>query len=1801
MYTQRRIYFIFASLILALIMSVGLLNVLALKAHAAPSAPLTQPDPASLFEHLEQERRLHWVVAGISMTAGTFVAPDGDWAYGGPVVNGEVVTTTEAYALQSGAVAVFRTSVQNSNGEDIAWENGDVASVFGDVLQNNLPTTVLSETQMTTATLAEVDILILPSFSIGYHDEVVAALGVDGLSALAAFVNDGGFMYAQGQGQYLLEAAALLAPGTVDVNTPIAIPSGGDDLGVLDVHDPAHPLTFNWETDFLWVLDDPTLTINAPLTTIASYSNTVGGPQPAIVYGQIGQGQVVFVNGHPTSPLHREQLNLFINGLLLGMAERGELHGRAIQTYASNVPDNIIPAYEEGIPISVTLQFEHLWQGITLTNVVVTERVQEGFTVHPGSISPLPSSIEITHTNGTTETIITWVLGDVSSGPVTFHYTATTGVNTMAPGSRLFSYGAAAFGDGPRQVVWERPDFWLYPRMAARLEGEHDKEPDRFYTIPAEGVYLDEFVFLENKEDTTAHAIGAVRFIPLIVPIVGLEEQREPLATNAGETVWMKNAFFVYDDPRYLWPEGMTSVTETWDLDDWDGTTFITMTTPGGYHIDPIPFPLVENLGFFVTIPPSYTHMITVTANHELLLPALRVAWDLGDFPGYWYELPAIRYGIHSTELFSRAVSFTGDPIVGSVVVDATGGSVYTGLGEDPLLYRDYLAPVEVHPPTAPITGSITYQDIWSRTHELPIRAGFYDVFNFASCGCGTGVGERHAALNVTFAIWVDTDGDGVKETMLTDFEEMKGLMPTRLEGDLDIIIKSRNLGTLIHSNENIIEGNIFRGVGFVIEPRNGSWANSYQSTYSTLISNTEQAAYHELIFQQSVPVNATDLITIHARFDPNNSLIEGMMKLHDGVRFVYRQNVAGEGQYEVIDTHVQGAVGVRSDAVIINYLTPAFASTYTDTFFIDYDINDWYESRAFVADPYQVSWGYGNLAATTYVGGREQRDLFHSIINLGDRTFLRVEVNNNSGMPLQNVSLTPVVPQGITVTQLYTDNVPVPLWPDLPFINVTNIPDASYGLYFFELQTSPVYTALLNTVLEIPIQFSATNAPAEFEIPPALLAIRGANGETPHVVSGYSHNLRGRDVLEPYITVQDMRLLNDDQMFILQQLVLSDTSTIPHTNFAWAYFNTLTNTVPYTFNNSVLSYTVPITNLPWVDSGLETGVHVVAYNAISVTHSTRHPVNSGGVLTSTDDFEMDWVSTANPLFLEVRGANVNTLYNVTQITRTLTGQATPFLYASEWNEVIIAAATTNNGNDVAANTFVTITVDSAFNLVNAPSNITIIPGGLLWDVGDLAPGASRQVALEFEVFAPLPTPFGPIVLGDMDAFTRSDGEFVNVFSGQLIQAQVGDSLNLAIGTDTTLLAETGLQAQVDTSPLYAGETATLYAQIVNNGPSAAANLVTTVTLPISLTNPVFSSSQGSCDPVTYVCQLLDLPVGAAAYITITTVTDLDAEGDLLVHFSHHSDALDINPNNNEATVIVTLLPAPADTALTAQATVNPVVAGDPVEIVIQTTTAGPGTAHQAILTPTLPVTLIDPVIVTTQGSCDSSTLICHLGELPVGTTVVLTVTANTNLNVAGTWPAHFVVGTSNLDTNLSNNEASLDLVLSPTPADAALAAQVTVNPVQAGEPVEVIVQATNVGPGTVQQGIFTPTLPISLTNPVIVTTQGSCNSATLVCTLGDIAIGQTVVLTITGNTSPGLAGIWPAHFAIAASNPDTNLSNNEATVEIEVVSVPTDVSLIALTGESSPYRLQLMMVWTLGILLVGAAGLRHWHKRQRN
>ncbi|GAB4498800.1 MAG: hypothetical protein OHK0052_12720 [Anaerolineales bacterium] len=722
---------------------------------AAPISPLPPGEGLgvrSIFAHLQADKRLYLLAD--APFAGELLAPDDDWTGSGSVFT-STQPFTSAWALRSVPVVVFRSSVQDAQGQDVAWEFGDVAQIL--LNEIHLTHNVITETHILSGALDHAQILILPAFNKDYAAQVVSALTPTGLAALRDFVTGGGTVYAQGTGAYLLEAAGLLPAGTVNLAAALNLPPSANNLGVLQITQPDHRFTYNWQTNQMWLLNDPPVAANAPLTVIANYANTLGGAQPALLYGETGQGRIIISVGHPTSPLYPNQHTIFFAALLTGMSERAELHGRAIQTYDPTPGPTVIPAYEAGVPVSTTLCFSHLWNGTTLTNLQIVEEVNGNFTVDAASITPAPAAIELIPSGSLTNTRITWQLGDVTTSPGCLHYTAYTNRDSMAPGSVRFSTGFASYKDVARTVRWNHRDFMLTALVPARILGEHDKELDRFFHVPEEGLITDEFIFLENKEFSMGYKLRLARYIPLIAPIVGLEDQREPLATNAGETVWMSNTLFFYNAPYYPLPLGINFYTQTLNLDNWNGTTFVTMTTPGGYHADPLPLNGVLVDGFFVTIPPEYAHAIRVTADHKLLLPAIRVEWDLGDFPGFWYEMPAVRYGIQSGELFGRSVSFTGDPLVGSVVVDATGGSVYTGLGGDPLIRRELLAPVIVAPPQVPADTGLTYQDVWSRTHWLNSRAGFYDLFNWAACACGPGMGERHQRLNVTprVADWV--------------------------------------------------------------------------------------------------------------------------------------------------------------------------------------------------------------------------------------------------------------------------------------------------------------------------------------------------------------------------------------------------------------------------------------------------------------------------------------------------------------------------------------------------------------------------------------------------------------------------------------------------------------------------------------------------------------------------------------------------------------------------------------------------------------------------------------------------------------------------------------------------------------------------------------------------------------------------------------------------------------------------------------------------------------------------------------
>jgi len=165
-------------------------------------------------------------------------------------------------------------------------------------------------------------VLILPTIRIGYADEVVAALGTDGLNSIRDFVEGGGFLYAQSDGAAIVEATGLVPTGTVDQETRVTDP---DNTGQLDVLLPDHPLAFSWLSNSTYVLNEPLITGTAGISVVASFAGTSQPVSVAIGVATPGDGRVVLFNGHPSDNIaYHPQV---LDALLWASGERATIHG----------------------------------------------------------------------------------------------------------------------------------------------------------------------------------------------------------------------------------------------------------------------------------------------------------------------------------------------------------------------------------------------------------------------------------------------------------------------------------------------------------------------------------------------------------------------------------------------------------------------------------------------------------------------------------------------------------------------------------------------------------------------------------------------------------------------------------------------------------------------------------------------------------------------------------------------------------------------------------------------------------------------------------------------------------------------------------------------------------------------------------------------------------------------------------------------------------------------------------------------------------------------------------------------------------------------------------------------------------------------------------------------------------------------------------------------------------------------------------------------------------------------------------
>ena len=1443
---------LFISLTLALAGLIVLVVAMSTPLHAAPAGqsslepgdtvvPMGPPQGdvrtayRDVLAHLYGGGRIHWAASSASEPAirpGDFVVPGGLDTTADHVDLTGTLSLSRAYALYPGGVAVLRSTVVVTEGDNqmvAMWELAEVRQLLDGYLVGSLPYAVLDEAAIASGGLARsetgqgIDLLIVPAIRPDAVLTVTQALSETGaLAAIKDFVRAGGTLYAQSNGAYVAEAAGLLPAGTVDLDTIIELDAGSEpNRGLMAVQISDSPLSWSWLTETLYILTDPTLHPSPEMEVVATLSNA--GDTPAVVRAQTaetGEGQVILVVGHPTDEARRLEVPVFMDALLLALSSRAELTGDAVQTFNPAYDPHEFPAYEV-VPVSATLTAANLWDA-PIGNVWVTETVSGGYVVSETTISPACSDF-YTVTSPTTATIIVWDLGELAPGAeVALSYVAESDPDALAAGAGTFSTGVMRYDDpelGPTEVA-HRP-FVLTAQMAARLVGDRDLEADRHYRIPAEGIYLDVALPLENKEWTLAPTVVVTDWVYLIYPFVDFEDQHVVLSANDGETIWMRNEPFLWGSEKYPLPIGETDPARTYTLDDWQGDWCV-FTSTHGIHVDP-PAGLLartEDYGSFVTIPPTYTQYITVTPDHELLLPCLPLAFDLGAWPGYWYEEPAVRYGVHSRELFSRTVVFHGTPVSDAVVLPYDAGSLYVAAGADPLPFREYLDAAVPYAAVAPTPSGVTYQDVWSRTHFLPFRAAFYDTWDWDTCvTCGWPV-ERHAALNLTFGLTADLDGDGTPESPVRE-------IPTRLpETWVTLMGKSYNLGAwTIPPDENLIELPIFHGLGVQIRPRGEDWFHSYVSPSgnTVLVAVTQTAAYDHLYFQQDVPPGAAEILYVNGTILTYGGNHEGMFKLHDGARLAYRQMLAGPNRYEIYDSHVHSVLGLSSDGEVAGWAGPTAVSVYGDSIYYVYDVDDRYDPRTFTQDPYMNSWGYGDFVATSYAGGREQKALLHSIVASGDRTRARIALDNNTGVTLTDVAVTLDVPGWITVTQLYTDptTAPEPIWPELVFLNVETIPDAWRGVYYYDVEIGAVPADLVGRAITLPVQISATGLPAGYAAPPLVLGLRSAGSGSPEITFGPAHSLALTDTLPDNVSLLTATLVTQAERDALMSATdydalhfLSDT--------AGTLFAGFVPTLPFTVADGIVTFGLPE---EWRTLPPSTTLHVAASATITRAHHGPNRVGDGGTICYTDLFGLRWCERGAPVVVEAAGAAVVVDYfcegGGADVLADGAGQCT--VPPDETSEITLRITAYNEGDALAEEVTATLEL---------PADVMPVGGLEPLAFGDVAPGGWANARVTLEV-----TPTGDGI-EDAAAETgwqyvvvnRTWGQFRDAASGRTISGQLGDDYAVNVLWKPRLVYLPIVMRNMDLRPdlvvtaltVDADEPATVQVTIANRGLTTA-------------------------------------------------------------------------------------------------------------------------------------------------------------------------------------------------------------------------------------------------------------------------------------------------------------------------------------------------------------------------------------------
>jgi uncharacterized repeat protein (TIGR01451 family)/uncharacterized delta-60 repeat protein len=261
-----------------------------------------------------------------------------------------------------------------------------------------------------------------------------------------------------------------------------------------------------------------------------------------------------------------------------------------------------------------------------------------------------------------------------------------------------------------------------------------------------------------------------------------------------------------------------------------------------------------------------------------------------------------------------------------------------------------------------------------------------------------------------------------------------------------------------------------------------------------------------------------------------------------------------------------------------------------------------------------------------------------------------------------------------------------------------------------------------------------------------------------------------------------------------------------------------------------------------------------------------------------------------------------------------------------------------------------------------------------------------------------------------------------------------GWSLNLATAGVVPGAADVGLYLVPSTPTNIVTSNLVYTLTLTNYGPSGATNIVVTDTLPAGMVYVTSSSSRGSvtnsAGVVTWTIPWLGTNASATSAITVQATNTGMVTNTATVTTS----TADLNPDDDSASAVVTIVSPSADLAISLFDSPDPLLAGDYLNYTITVVNGGPATATGVVVVDTLPpaVTFISnspPYGCTVVGQVVTFP---NLGNLDSGAQTSVTITARPTL--AGTITNTATCRSGVVDPLKANNSASVKTIVQPLP-----------------------------------------------------------------------------------------------------------------------------------------------------------------------